>query len=87
MAGLLTSPGSRPSHPSRLWALSGNGIRIGAVEDNTAAGTVPDSHRIPVHHNLGANIVFFPVLNKGFGTDQGQTLAAVELMKMGLHRV
>jgi hypothetical protein len=52
VAGLLTSPGSCLLTLRALQALSGNGIEKGAVTDDTAAGTVPDSHRIPVHHDL-----------------------------------
>ncbi len=42
MAGLLTTPG-----PGLLEAQGFNGNGFGTVKGYTAAGTVPDSHRIP----------------------------------------
>ena len=47
LAGLLTSPGSG------LLTRLGNGVGFGAVMDDTAAGTVPDSHRIPFSDAAG----------------------------------
>ena len=57
MAGLLASPGpgllKRSSRHHDCHVIpseakeSLNGAGIGAVMDDTAAGTVPDSHRIP----------------------------------------
>ena len=50
MAGLLTTPGSGLLEGFVIAGLYGNlfnGAGFGAVKGYTAAGTVPDSHRIP----------------------------------------
>ena len=51
MAGLLTSPG-----PGLLEGMTLNGIGFGAVMDDTAAGTVPDSHRVPFSGAAGKQL-------------------------------